>query len=110
MGVKLTWSKVGTTHLTRRLLAGVARNTPGSTPRRLAAAFQALGESLGAQELHLPHYDGTKSLFSGLCANAGAAAPPARAALSCRWALSGFDVAHARCSQSRGSCGIANLV
>ena len=65
MGVKLTWSKVGTTHLTRRPLTGVACNTSGSTPRRLAAASRALGESLGAQELHLPHYDGAKSLFSG---------------------------------------------
>ena len=55
MGVKLTWTKVGTTHLTRRPLAGVARDTPGSTQRSLAAAFGALGESLGAHELHLPH-------------------------------------------------------
>ena len=54
MGVKLTWTKVGTTHLTRRPLAGVTRNTPESTPRRLAAAFEALGESLHARELHLP--------------------------------------------------------
>ena len=55
MGVKLTWTEVGTTHLARRPLTGAARNTPGSTPRRLAAAFGALGESLGAQEPHLPH-------------------------------------------------------
>ena len=54
MGVKLTWSKVGSAHLARRLLTGVAHNTPGSTPRRITTAFRARGESLGAQEIRPP--------------------------------------------------------
>ena len=56
-GVKLTWSKVGSAHLARRLLTGVAHNTPGPTPRHLATASRVRGESLGAQELHLPYLD-----------------------------------------------------
>ena len=56
-GVKLAWSQVGSAHLARRLLTGVAHNTPGSTPQRLTTAFRVRGESLGAQELHLPYLD-----------------------------------------------------
>ena len=50
----------------RRLLTGVAHNTPGSTPQRPATAFRVRGESLGAQELQIPYGDRRAISIPGL--------------------------------------------